>query len=333
MRAMLLCAGLGSRLGALSDERPKPMLPVCGMPILRYGIAQLVGHGIADIVINVHHRGDVIERELGDGRAFGARISYSYEDVLLGTGGGLKHALPLLSPDGRDEPFISMNGKLIFDLDFTALRQAFTTALTVSKDLLGMMVVRQVSDAVAWGAVDVRMSGPGGSSRIVNILGEGEHMFCGVHITRPTVVSRLPDGDACMIRQGYLPWLRAGASLAAFEHARGYFAEHSTAERYLASNFDLLGGTELSYSPGELLGVASTARVHKTAHIIAPVRIGAGAVIEAGTTIGPGTVIGAGATVDANVRVARSVVWDGARVSTNADHCIITPNGRVATGG
>ena len=203
MRAMLLCAGLGSRLGALSDQRPKPMLPVCGMPILRYGIAQLVGHGIADIVINVHHRGDVIEREIGDGRAFGARISYSHEEVLLGTGGGLKHALPLLSPDGRDEPFISMNGKLIFDVDFTALRQAFTTALAASRDLLGMMVVRRVPDAVAWGAVDVRSSAMG--PRIVNILGLGEHMFCGVHITRPSVVARLPDGDACMIRQGYLP--------------------------------------------------------------------------------------------------------------------------------
>ena len=328
MRAMLLCAGLGSRLGALSDQRPKPMLPVCGMPILRYGIAQLVGHGIADIVINVHHRGDVIEREIGDGRAFGARISYSHEEVLLGTGGGLKHALPLLSPDGRDEPFISMNGKLIFDVDFTALRQAFTTALAASRDLLGMMVVRRVPDAVAWGAVDVRSSAMG--PRIVNILGLGEHMFCGVHITRPSVVARLPDGDACMIRQGYLPWIAAGASLAAYEHSQGYFAEHSTPERYLASNLELLGGTVLSHPPGELLGVASTARVDKTAHIIAPVRVGAGAVIEAGATIGPGAVIGAGVTVDAGVTVARSVVWDGARVSANADHCIVTPNGRVS---
>src|SRR5512143_3624360 len=118
---MLLCAGLGTRLGALSDERPKPMLPVCDLPILRYGIANLVGYGITELVINVHHRGDVIEREIGDGARFGARVRYSPEQVLLGTGGGLKHALPLLDPDGRDEPFLSLNGKLIFDVDLPAL--------------------------------------------------------------------------------------------------------------------------------------------------------------------------------------------------------------------
>jgi NDP-sugar pyrophosphorylase family protein len=80
---MLLCAGYGTRLGALSDERPKPMLPVCDVPILRYGVAHLVAHGIRDIVINLHHRGDVIERDLGDGASLGARVSYVHEDVIL----------------------------------------------------------------------------------------------------------------------------------------------------------------------------------------------------------------------------------------------------------
>src|SRR5205823_4875327 len=121
MRAMLLCAGLSTRLGALGAARPKPMLPVCGMPILAYGIANLVGHGITELVINTHHRGDVIEQELGDGAQLGARIHYVHEPQILGTGGGLKHALSLLDPEGHDEPFLSANGKLIFDLDVAAL--------------------------------------------------------------------------------------------------------------------------------------------------------------------------------------------------------------------
>ena len=189
-RAMLLCAGYGTRLGALSDQRPKPMLPVCDLPIVRFGIAQLVAHGIADIVINVHHRGDVIERELGDGAAFGARIRYSYEDVILGTGGGLKRALPLLDPDGTDAPFVSMNGKLIFDVDLGALLAAYAR----DPDALGMMVVRRVPDAVAWGAVDVRPDGD--HLRVRDVLADGQHMFCGVHVTRPSVVARLPDAEA-----------------------------------------------------------------------------------------------------------------------------------------
>src|SRR6476620_1103537 len=93
MRAMLLCAGLSTRLGKLGAECPKPMLPVCGMPILRYGIANLVGHGVRALVINTHHRGDFIQRALGDGSALGARIQYIHEAAILGTGGGLKNAL------------------------------------------------------------------------------------------------------------------------------------------------------------------------------------------------------------------------------------------------
>lgn len=322
-RAMLLCAGYGTRLGALSDQRPKPMLPVCDLPIVRFGIAQLVAHGIADIVINVHHRGDVIERELGDGAAFGARIRYSAEDVILGTGGGLKRALPLLDPDGTDAPFVSMNGKLIFDVDLRALLDAYAR----DPDALGMMVVRRVPDAVAWGAVDVRPDGD--HLRVRDVLADGQHMFCGVHVTRPSVVARLPGGEACMIRQGYLPWLKAGAPVAAFEHQRGYFAEHSTPARYLESNWALLDGTPLTHPPGPLVGVDATAVVEPGAELRGPVRVGPGARIAAGAVVGPHAVVGAGALVAGDARLVRTVVWTGATARGAHTDAIITPGGVV----
>jgi NDP-sugar pyrophosphorylase family protein len=312
MRAMLLCAGLGTRLGSLSDARPKPMLPVCGRPILEYGIANLVGHGITELVINTHHRGDVIRDELGDGRRLGAKITYIHEDVILGTGGGLKHALSLLDPHGRDEPFLSLNGKLIFDVDLTALVAAYRAA----GDVLGMMVVRKDPDAVTWGAVDVRAestwtSATGGHGAwIADVLGQGQHMFCGVHVTRPSVVARLPEGEACMIRQGYLPWLRAGGRVAAWEHTGGYFAEHSTPERYLASSWALLDGATLRHPPGHLRGIDPTARIHPTATIAPPLWIGPGAVIGPDITVGPHAVVGAGARVTRSV--TQEVIWDGA---------------------
>jgi NDP-sugar pyrophosphorylase family protein len=311
MRAMLLCAGLSTRLGKLGAECPKPMLPVCGQPILAYGIANLVAHGITELVINTHHRGELFERALGDGRRHGARIHYVHEPVLLGTGGGLKHALPWLDPDGRDEPFLSINGKLIFDLDVTALVAAYRAA----GEILGMMVVRRVPDARAWGAVNVQIDGAG--PHVIDVLGDGEHMFCGAHVTRPSVMARLPDGEADSIRQGYLPWLRAGAGagarIAAYEHRDGYFAEHSTPERYLASNWALLGGEALRHPPSRLSGIDPTARVHPSATIIAPVKIGAGAVVGAGVTIGPDAILGDGAIARASV--AHTVVWGGAVVT------------------
>jgi NDP-sugar pyrophosphorylase family protein len=310
---MLLCAGLSTRLGALGAARPKPMLPVCGLPILAYGVANLVGHGITELVINTHHLGDVIERELGDGRRFGARIRYVHESVILGTGGGLKHALPLLDPEGRDEPFLSANGKLIFDLDVTSLIAAYRAA----GEMLGMMVVRRVPDAGSWGAVHVE------DGNVVDILGDGEHMFCGVHVTRPSVMARLPDGEADSIRQGYLPWIRAGGRVAAYEHTAGYFAEHSTPERYLESNWALLAHASLRHAPGRTQGVDPTARIHPTATIIAPVKIGAGARIAAGVTVGPLAVVGDGARVERDL--AHTVVWPGATADARtAGQSIVT---------
>jgi mannose-1-phosphate guanylyltransferase len=306
MRAMLLCAGLSTRLGHLAQERPKPMLPVCGIPILAFGIANLVAHGIRDLVINTHHLADLIQREIGDGRRFGARIQYIHEDQLLGTGGGLKHALHLLDPDGRDEPFISANGKLIFDVDFTDLVARYRA----TPDLLGMMVVRRVPDAKAWGAVNVVVDERG--PKIVDILGDGAHMFCGVHVTRPSVMARLPDGESDSIRQGYLPWLRAGERLAAYEHQAGYFAEHSTPERYLESNWALLHGTPLRHPPGRLAGIDPTARIHPTATIVEPVRLGARAIIGPNITIGPDVVVGDGAHVTQSL--TKAVVWSSGEI-------------------
>jgi len=313
MRAMLLCAGLSTRLGKLGSERPKPMLPVCGIPILAYGVANLVAHGVTELVINTHHLGEVIEREIGDGRRWGARIRYIHEPAILGTGGGLKNALPLLDPEGRDEPFLSCNGKLIFDLDVGKLVAAYRAA----GDILGMMVVRRVPDAKAWGAVNVQ------DGRIVDILGDGEHMFCGVHVTRPSVMARLPDGESDSIRQGYLPWLRAGEPVLAYEHQGGYFAEHSTPERYLESNWALLAGEHLRNPPGALAGVDPTAHVHSTARIAGPVKICAGAVIGPGVTVGPYAVVGEGARVERSIE--RTVVWAGATAdASNLGEPIVT---------
>ena len=315
MRAMLLCAGLSTRLGKLGADCPKPLLPVCGIPILHYGITNLVAHGIRDLVVNTHHRADLLREALGDGSRFGARIQYSHEPVILGTGGGLKAALPLLDPDGRDEPFVSVNGKLIFDLDFTALVDAYRRA----GDILGMMVVRRVPDAKSWGAVDVRFDDRG--PYVVNILGDGEHMFSGVHVTRPSVMARLPDGESDSIRQGYLAWMHAGGRVAAYEHDSGYFAEHSTPERYLESNWALLSGTSLRHPPGPLHGVAASASIDPRATIVEPVRICAGASVGP-VAVGPYAVVGDGARVERDI--TRTVVWAHTRAdSTNASESIV----------
>lgn len=332
-RAMLLCAGYGTRLGELSDELPKPLLPVCDMPIVQFGLANLAGHGVTDIVINLHHKGALFREVLGDGRDLGVRIHYSEEPEILGTGGGLKHALSLLDPDGTDEPFISHNGKLIFDLDVGSLMAQHRS----DPEVLGTLVIRPVINAREWGAVEISgetRSVEGelihGLPRVRGFWGEGRHMFCGIHVTRPSIIARLPDGESCSLRQGYAPWIEAGANVAAYiEDGTRYFAEHSTPARYLQSNIDLLRGAHLRHPPGPLRGIDSEAHIAHGAEIREPVRIGPSARIDAGAVIGPDTVIGRRAHVGAGAHLTRTVVWADAKVPAgqHLENCIITPNG------
>jgi MurNAc alpha-1-phosphate uridylyltransferase len=121
MRAMILAAGLGSRMRPLTDNCPKPLLPVAGKPLIVYHIENLVALGITDIVINHAYLGHMIEKTLGDGAQFGCCIHYSPEQEALETGGGIYNALPLLQESLLSEtllePFLLVNGDVWLDWD------------------------------------------------------------------------------------------------------------------------------------------------------------------------------------------------------------------------
>jgi N-acetyl-alpha-D-muramate 1-phosphate uridylyltransferase len=112
MKAMLLAAGLGTRLRPLTETCPKPLLPLAGKAMIEYHIEALVSAGVSDLVVNVSWLGAQIEQQLGDGERFGARIAYSREpEGPLETGGGIRRALPLLGSD----PFVVVAGDVWFD--------------------------------------------------------------------------------------------------------------------------------------------------------------------------------------------------------------------------
>jgi MurNAc alpha-1-phosphate uridylyltransferase len=117
MKVMLLAAGRGERMRPLTDVTPKPLLEVAGKPLIVWHIENLVRAGIRDLVINHAHLGAQIEKTLGDGGQFGARIQYSPEAHALETAGGIANALPLLG----DEPFAVINGDIFCDYDFANL--------------------------------------------------------------------------------------------------------------------------------------------------------------------------------------------------------------------
>ncbi len=118
MKAMILAAGLGTRMSPLTDTTPKPLLKVGGKALIEWHLLNLVDAGIRDIVINHFHLGEKIEQALGDGSKYAARISYSRESVRLETAGGIIKALPLL----EDESFIVVNADVWTDFNFSRLQ-------------------------------------------------------------------------------------------------------------------------------------------------------------------------------------------------------------------
>lgn len=111
MRAMILAAGRGERMGALTAATPKPLLRVADHYLIEYALARLVRAGIHEVVINVSYHADQIKSVIGDGKQFGVTIVYSEEQERLETGGGILKALPLLGK----EPFLVMSSDIITD--------------------------------------------------------------------------------------------------------------------------------------------------------------------------------------------------------------------------
>lgn len=117
---MILAAGRGTRLGPLTDRKPKPLAPIAGEPLIVHQLRWLRRAGVREVVVNLHHLGEQIEAAIGDGGNFGMRVRYSREEELLETGGGIRKALPHLRPG----PFLVLNGDIWTDFPFRALLSA-----------------------------------------------------------------------------------------------------------------------------------------------------------------------------------------------------------------
>ncbi len=116
MKALILAAGKGTRLGSLTENYPKPMLAVGGQPLLAHHMLWLRSYGVSEVAINLHHAADVIRDHFGDGSRYGMKITYSYEPELLGTAGAAKRLESFL-----DERFVVVYGDVFTNVDLAQL--------------------------------------------------------------------------------------------------------------------------------------------------------------------------------------------------------------------
>lgn len=183
-RAFILAAGKGTRLRPHTDTMPKPMVDIAGTSIIRRTIAKLAEAGVTEIVVNIHHLGDVLEAHLKDVKD--ARIILSREEDLLETGGGIKKALHHFG----DEPFYIINGDALWDEGEIPALEKLAHSWNDKMDILLLLQPTQRMELT--GAVGDYHLVEGKARRAKDK--SGDHMFAGIRIAHPRIFDGSPDG-------------------------------------------------------------------------------------------------------------------------------------------
>lgn len=284
MRAMILAAGLGTRLRPLTDLRAKPALPVRGIPLIAHLLQLLSHHGVSEIIVNLHHLADDLECVLERYRPAGMEIQLSREEEPLGTGGGIQRASEFLS--GSD-PSLVLAGDMILDADLRGLAKRHRSR----RDLATLLLLRDGRQA-QFGTIGVDREGA--VRRIGNSFDQGgEHeaaVFSGVRFFSPDAFEAWPEGAAFEdLRDWLVPRMRGGLCVRGevLDLDQIVWRPVGTPREYLSVNFER---PRLSYWDADAAAAAE------------------------GTQLGPDCIVGAGARVEPGAELTHAIVWDGERV-------------------
>ena len=267
MRAIVLSAGYGTRLWPLTEDRTKPAIPILGKPLVGYVAEYLASYGIDDIVVNLHHRPESVRRALGDGSAFGVKLHYVEEPVILGTSGALDNTREFF----EHETFVVVNGKIITDID---LRAALDTHR--SSNALATLVLLPNTRRERFSVVETE------GGRVKSFAGmpvandTSPLMFTGIHIMEPRILDYVPRGVFSDSVIHVYPQAIANGEIVAAHVASGKWRELSTLKRYLDISIELLRESGQSLVAGERTSIASSATVNDSV-LWDDVKVGAGA--------------------------------------------------------
>lgn len=341
MKAMVLAAGQGSRLYPLTANRPKPVVPVAGVPLLAHICDLLRESGIHDVVINCHHEADVL-REYLDDLNLDMNIQVSEEADLLGTAGGVKHAQDYLS-----DTFVVVYGDNLFDIDISAVLDFHRR-----KNALVTVALNRVDHPEECGVVDIDEEGL--------ILGFKEKprreevtsnlANAGLYVVEREILDLIPADQPYDFGSELFPaLLQTRGRMYGYIMEQGYARDIGTPRNYAAVHRDILEGKvnrlqrrltpEVSKPVSRNL-VASTARVEEGAILDEPVSLGDETQVEVGARITSGSVIGRLCSIHRGALIESSIIWDrvtvgeGARImrSVVAEDCEIQARVTVSEG-
>ena len=203
MRALVLCAGMGTRLGALTRETPKPLLTIGNEPLLAHTLRHLARCGFEEIAINLHYRPTLFKEHFGDGSQYGVALHYSEEDALLGTAGSVKRLERYLAVD---DDFLVLYGDLLIDEDFGAMTKTHRASGAAATLLLHQ---RKGSNSLVRMDADNRITAfverPSDEERA---LSPYPWVNSGAQILNRRLLPRIPEGKGDLPRDVYIPALR-----------------------------------------------------------------------------------------------------------------------------
>jgi mannose-1-phosphate guanylyltransferase len=320
LNGAVLCAGLGTRLWPITDTIPKPAISFLGQPLVRYALATLEQAGVEVVGFNTHHLPNEMTacfEAAAKDAGFGALVR-SHEDVIQGTGGGMRGLSSLLS----SEVSVVLNGDVLFGVELAPIIAAHRASKAAAT-----MVLLPMPEGEKFNPVEVNAAGE--VRRIAGVGPGGDRLtpwhFSGVHVLSPEVFAFMKPGVEDINRDVYPRAIAAGKVVRAHvlrEHA--YWSDVGSPQRYLDAHGDALSG-KVNFSvygdASPLVGMTHTgfSWIHPTAQmqdarISGPAWFGPGCKLEKGVHIGALVSIGKNATVGADAHLNRVAVLDGATV-------------------
>jgi mannose-1-phosphate guanylyltransferase len=311
MKAMVMAAGLGTRLRPLTDFLPKPMMPVANRPVLHHLLNLLQRHGIHQVGVNLHAAPEMIERYFGDGSKLDMEIRWSHEPELLGTAGGTKK----LEDFWGGEAILITSGDGLHDIDVTALlgHHKRTGALAT-------LAVKPVQDPSSYGVLildrDTRVRGF--QEKPTRDEARSDLANCGVYVIEPELLERIPKDTYMDFGQDLWPLLvSAGEPIYAYT-TMAYWNDVGDLDALRNGILDAVLGNVRVQIPGEEIAPGIWAedgcRISAAAQVDAPVVLGRNVVVEDGAQIRGPAAIGADCHVGREAAIRRAALLPGSIV-------------------
>ncbi len=316
MKAVVMAGGEGSRLRPLTIRRPKPMVPIAGKPVMEHILNLLKRHGITEVIVTVQYLASNIEDYFGNGSQLGMRITYSREDVPLGTAGSVKNAEEHLT-----EPFLVISGDALTDYNLTDLVKYHQ-----EKKSLATLLLAHVYNPLEYGVIITNEDG-----HITQFLekpswGEvfSDTINTGIYVLDPKIFSYFEKNKSFDFSQELFPlMLRQGDPIYGYVASRGYWCDVGNLSEYMRANADALQGSVDIEIPAKNIGnniwceegveIAEEAQLYGPLYLAHDCKIRAGAIIHGPSTIGHYTI------VDERAQVDRSIVWNNSYIGERAE--------------